>query len=397
MLIVCPKCFTQYLISDEITLSKNQKFHCSTCHNYFTQKTEIREEDSYKTADKSGRVGEKELDLTSTSASLNATKTSDQIFSDSKEAEPNRGKSESLFSEPLDLLGEEKPAKENRLDSIPEEFKPVNPPKKTSLLIVFIWLLIACGICFAAYYQKDFLIAQIDSLILNQLEGGLKTPSRKELSPANSAQAFKSNVVSTTETTAKKLSSVSMLSDQIKEEKQLLNKPESNVQKVQNAVVLPEIQSPEKAEQNITKDTEKGKTVSENSGSQQEVTDKSEKNISVQPLANSEGTLTSSALVQNDINLKNILKIQEISYEISPNEVGVERLMIRGEIANTELKEVSLPEFRAIVYDEQDNVVSRKRIIIEQNKLAGNSTLPFSTAVVPAPKTISRVEVIFDE
>ena len=35
MLVVCPKCFTQYVVPDEHRLPEGQKFHCSACHNYF--------------------------------------------------------------------------------------------------------------------------------------------------------------------------------------------------------------------------------------------------------------------------------------------------------------------------------------------------------------------------
>ncbi|MBR4932125.1 MAG: zinc-ribbon domain-containing protein, partial [Alphaproteobacteria bacterium] len=35
MLVICPKCFTQYVVSDEIKLPEGQKFHCSACQNYF--------------------------------------------------------------------------------------------------------------------------------------------------------------------------------------------------------------------------------------------------------------------------------------------------------------------------------------------------------------------------
>ena len=38
MFIVCPKCFTKYLISDEIQVLETQKCHCSACGHYFEQK-----------------------------------------------------------------------------------------------------------------------------------------------------------------------------------------------------------------------------------------------------------------------------------------------------------------------------------------------------------------------
>ena len=92
-----------------------------------------------------------------------------------------------------------------------------------------------------------------------------------------------------------------------------------------------------------------------------------------------------------------ILKIQDISYEISENEAGMMRLMIKGVVANTELEKVTIPELKAVVYNNEDMVVARKRIILSQPEIEGNSTQEFFSSVVPAPEQVSHVEVLFDE
>ena len=73
------------------------------------------------------------------------------------------------------------------------------------------------------------------------------------------------------------------------------------------------------------------------------------------------------------------------------------RLMIKGVVANTELEKVTIPELKAVVYNNEDMVVARKRIILSQPEIEGNSTQEFFSSVVPAPEQVSHVEVLFDE
>ena len=92
-----------------------------------------------------------------------------------------------------------------------------------------------------------------------------------------------------------------------------------------------------------------------------------------------------------------ILTIRDLVYDLSPNEAGVMRLMIKGNIANTELKKMVIPELKAVVYNHEDMVVARKRIILSQPEVEGNTVQSFFSSVVPAPAEVARVEVIFDE
>lgn len=357
MLIVCPKCFTQYLISDEIKLSKSQKFHCSSCHNYFTQETESSRELMKDVSVEQGSKSPTE------SASLSAQNSSEKesiLSSVSLEKESGKKETDSLFSKPLGLLENERPSQADRLDSIPEEFKPVNPPKKTSLGAALVWLVLAGGICAAAYFQKDFLIEKIDSLIMNQLTAKKTVPETK--------------------VTEQKKTGLSAIAQPVqKQVDAIIPSPIQEASRISDSSVpigMPSISEP----------------ISESGVS-------TEKAVQITPAAsvNSENAVLGTPIAGGDVVAKDVVKVQDISYVMAPNEVGVERLAIQGTLANTDLREVTLPELKAVVYDEQDAVVARKRITIPQKKLSGNSTLSFATAVVPAPATVTRVEVVFDE
>lgn len=536
MLIVCPKCFTQYAISDEIRIKKGQKFHCSACQNYFV----LDQGDN--------RINEDESEVIPTVSSVMnaANQPAAPIIgapiptqqpmptippvneSMSKPAftakamphpipmpsptvsvipenqptpmpkqqpqptfvdEPALHGGEPRFEEPLSLLANEKPNPNARLDSIPEEFKPIQPvqKKKSSLLGTLFWLAVAGGICWGAYMQKDFLIEQLDSFILNQLDknGSTSTPNarpRTTQAPASSQPVEQiqkpqsqdtvrsSGNLASTETDAQRdAPTVKPDKPQTRQQPQrdVVNQPApvQNTQPVssttpQKAIKeetqepAPEVKTDQTTVSSATKaPSEAFQIPNTQATSNEPLSDLKQLTESgLPPLSETENSLSTPQTVQNapaesdekptltppatqteqtetpateeepvpqvireqavvpssfaplaeqgtlsTSDIARILKIQEISYSIAPNEAGVMRLMIKGEIANTELKTLVIPELKAVVYNDEDMVVARKRIILTQPQIEGNSVQPFFSSVVPAPAQVSRVEVVFDE
>lgn len=311
MFIVCPKCFTKYLISDEIQVLETQKCHCSACGHYFEQKA--MKEDVVK-KDPSLIVDQKQ-DVSKDNAENEAlTKLNESLPT-------------ALFTEPLNR--DEKPEKkeDDLLLVVPEEFKPVEN-KKSSLFGTLLWLSIGAGICFFAYLQKDYLIDSIDTVILSQLD---KTKVKKE----------------------------------VKKDPFWVEK------KVEVPVKMPE-------EKFLPIET------------QEVVLTPAEQLPVVEP-----------SIVENEVqDVKSCLSsllVQNVGYEIGLNEVGVERLLIRGAVVNTSLKACPLLETKAVIYDDEDNIVARKRVVFNEKTVNGNAEILFETAVVPSPKSVSKIEVVFDE
>ncbi len=433
MLIVCPKCFTQYLISDEIKLTENQKFHCSFCQNYFTQKTDRPQEVHLNS------VGYGEV-TTGDGAPVNPNPQSGNGQTDTATSLPEpkdvSSEGDSLFGRPFSLSDDEKSNQEIRLDSIPEEFQPVEPTKKTSFLSLLVLLGLVGGICYTAYIKKDFLFEQIDTLIMTQLRGDTPVSSLVETSSSDmevsavdaavsssvkdepsAAEVFAQPVVQTeSESTTNSPEVVpeqvaSSENASVVESSNTSNLPETGSLDGQNlSQAASSVTVSEPAKENIIVDSLALLEGQENTGEETQVLEAVVSPVEVnnagatEPLNPTQDISlpvvteqSSSEVLQSPDKLKDILKVQSISYEISPNEVGLNRLIVRGEIVNTELKEFSLPEYKAVVYDEHDIVVARKKVVLTQPALSGNSTLPFETAVVPAPQTVSRVEVVFDE
>ncbi len=320
MFIVCPKCFTKYLVSDKIQSKNLQKCHCSACGHYFDQTLGDVQDD-----------GEKQ---TNTSVLTVDSVISDDVKQVQEQKEALDALNESLptaiFSEPLVLNEKEKKSEDSLLSVVPEEFKPVEN-KKTSFLSMLLWLSIGAGICFAAYHQKDYLIDSIDTFVLSQLD---KTKAQKQVLEKSVKQ-----VSSAVPVVVQKDEFLPMQQEQVKL---------TPAEKLPVDIVVPE---------------------------QEKV---------VETVDTIKNCLTS-------------LQVQNIGYELGVNEVGMNRLLIRGMVVNTSLKTCPIPETKAVIYDEEDNIVARKRVLFNEKSIVGNSELLFETTVVPSPKSVSKIEVVFDE
>lgn len=482
MLVICPKCFTQYVVSDEIKLPEGQKFHCSACQNYFLldagrqnaflsgneDETDIIPTVSAVMNQQNGNVitnsvvpsgVEKEI-ISSKQQVVAQNNTVDMHTSDisliQSPAEPK-------FTEPLSLLSQEVPQTTDRLDSIPEAFKPVIPEKKkTSVLSVLFWLCVAGGICYGAYLQKDFLIAQVDEFVLGSLDKDsqkqsvktLKKETAKNIQKAQSEDIKQKQVervdsvkrIEKTDNAIQKtekvqsMDVVSSVMPIVKPQNQMIKENDGDVKQpdIKNADVSEDmVQSVDSYPKDTTKNVLKNNPDSQNATAQIQLTDvplnnnvalpvnsvdETTKEEEILPTLNSKDesldvksddvvpvVIREQAVVSDAFaglgavpeasvsEASRILTIRDIVYELSPNEAGVMRLMIKGNIANTELKKMVIPELKAVVYNHEDMVVARKRIILSQPEVEGNTVQSFFSSVVPAPAEVARVEVIFDE
>lgn len=314
MLIVCPKCLTKYLVSDEITGVKVQKCHCSACGFYFEQKMQ-------DAPLKEGQSSILKAETKTISANL---PDKDETNHPNQEIEVTKIMEDdivpSLFLEPLNS-DEKKEKKQTPV--VPEEFKPVES-KKSSFIGTLFWLSVGAGICFFAYLQKDYFLDKIDTLVIEQLDKSKK-----------------------------------------------------------NDLVMPKIK-PSVLEQGATV---YAPIKSAYNGIDEPI---NQPTVSVSVEAEKE-------LTDEKVDYAAALNIQNVSYELGVNEVGMNRLLIKGAVLNTTLRTLKLPETKAVIYDNEDNIVARKRITFTEKDIQGNSEVLFETAVVPAPKSVSKIEVVFDE
>ncbi len=230
------------------------------------------------------------------------------------------------------------------LGYIPEEFKPVPVPKKkkSSVLVVFVYLMILAALGYAGYVHRD--------LIWNQFKG-----------------VWVGNGLPTLEAPAPVV--------------------------VPDNAPLPPEPAPEKPEAQpiaVEMVVEPVNPVALAVAERLSVAVAEPKAVAVQTVAPQTPTVDMTAL-------KEILKIQDVSFTLGLNAEGVNQLLIEGNLVNTDLAPIDTPDLTAVVYDRQDMVVARKRIVPSQKTLAGNTKEPFYTGIIPAPESVGRVEVNFEE
>ncbi len=497
MLIVCPKCFTQYAVSDEISIKKGQKFHCSACQNYFVLpdvKSQVDEDESEVIPTVSAvmqavnqpaaaTIGT-QISMptptamnvpTATPASVVSTapttipqndlSAQSQVYSDSV-ARPD---SEPHFVEPLSLLAHETPNPSDRLDSIPEEFKPVTQQsKKTSFIGTLFWLAVAGTICAVAYMQKDYFIKQVDTFIMTYLDKQSVQPV-VEKQPKNTVEKVieqplpkdnKPEVNIFPETSATNAGQVEPIAPVepvvpagvvAMQPDMAVNQPVNvNVPSLQEMPPLPQPVStnpqpvvpfeniPAQLDATLTPSlpetaptetvpvevetlptdmpvlptsvmTETDFSVLGNEGAQLPALTHDDVSSGVGVPAETEQVVREQAVVPeafaslaengslSTAEIARILKIQDVTYSIGLNQANVEHLKIEGNVVNTDLKTLIIPEITAVVYDTEDMVVQRKRVTLKQARIEGNSVQSFSHIIVPAPVSVGRVEVMFDE
>lgn len=605
MLVVCPKCFTQYVISNEIKVPEGQKFHCSACGNYFTLKSErqtgfygdeaaLEEEEIPTVSAVMNETNEKNTEVsvpTNTIPETNESKPEIEIKNESNREENREEKTEPVFSDvdSLALLANETPQASDRLDTLPEAFKPVETKKKkTSALGAIFWVCVAGAICYGAVYVlKQYPLMELtETFIASKLDKKNVSKTQKEAtsSPAantvaqptaqpmpsaaneknkseNSAdkpmyippakldkpiitveevsarqeerqkqptlpaqketaddsqihnqQPMPATPLGTPQQANQMQKPTQLMAQQAKARQQTTPSAENEASvpsaenrtasEAQKAARLLDEQLEQGAaadrlenevaalatERNLMQSTQSDASVSASvesnakpadrtfpvedaikpaaasavqapveaapnppavNGAQASVptvpaaptapqpTENNQMPMNNEPSPQAENAPTaqmpapaaqqadnvpaiptqapalSPAPTENvplfmvdepeqarQINTNEanrILKIQDIAYEISQNEAGVMRLMIKGSVANTELTKVVIPQLKAVVYDQNDTPVARKRIILSQPEIDGNSVQSFFSSVVPAPEQVSHVEVVFDE
>ena len=213
MLVVCPKCFTQYVISNEIKVPEGQKFHCSACGNYFTLKSErqtgfygdetaLEDEEIPTVSAVMNETDEKNTEVSVPTNTMPETSESESQIAIKNESNRTEN-TEPAFSDTdsLALLANETPQASDRLDTLPEAFKPVETKKKkTSALGAIFCLFFAGAICYGTVYvlkqyplmelTEEFIASKLDKNYISKENKQEKTNSatRTDISDQSAAQ-----------------------------------------------------------------------------------------------------------------------------------------------------------------------------------------------------------------
>ncbi len=344
MLIICPKCFAQYNVPYLADSKKNQEYHCTNCNHYFVAdpQEDVPDSDSMTTVSRVVSLSAAYPETTGQTVPL---------------------KMPSCLEEPV---RQEPRALNPDLGYIPEEFKPVPVPKKkkSSVLIVFAYLAIIGAVGYVCYVHRD--------LIWEQFKGVWSDTGLPSLDTAVVVPVDKPMVELAAEQPASAEIQPSVLED-VQAEPQPVAPVQPETKPTPVAAARPvnpvALAMAERLAIAVAEPTHVTPTVAPVPAVQ---------------------TLDMATL-------KDVLKIEDISYQLGPNADGVNQLLIQGNLVNTDLAVVQSPDLMAVVYDKQDMVVARKHIVPSQKTIEGNTKEQFHTSVIPAPENVGRIEVNFEE
>lgn len=93
--------------------------------------------------------------------------------------------------------------------------------------------------------------------------------------------------------------------------------------------------------------------------------------------------------------LENELVIENVRFHIAPNEQGVSQMLIEGSVLNRAAALRSVPVLTATVWDENSQILERKKVHVAQEHLNPSESVSFYTSLVPAPVGAHHVDVTF--
>lgn len=429
MLIICPKCSAKYCLPDEITLKNNQKLKCSMCQILFTadesatldltQQMLVSESSSNKIVNKGvteTRMVEEKSSIQSSPLSMWGESTDDNKTPINSEI------GRLLSDKPIDIIGQR-----SATDKLPEVFMPVAsdnivPPKKRSLLLVLIYVFVIGGICFAGWSHRKALMPSFYDFMPHNVEQ--PNVIKKTVKAVNTSKIKKEKPNLKTQNDSKKIKAIASDMDVLDTSKKIRVvaqqdeiplKTEESLNKSNNLRLQEDdIRGTKVMEPDIIVDTEKTEhneiehktqivpnvmpkvevapSVSEKT--EPEAEEKTEQVASFDEAIDN-APLLDVVSEPIPVALEKELIIEDVHFNVTPNEQGVSQMLIEGTVTNTASEIRTVPVLTATIWDENNQVLERKKVHVAQDRLGPMETVSFYTSLVPAPIKAHHVDVIF--
>ena len=355
MFIICPKCSAKYQIPEGTVLQEGQKLKCSACDFVF-----LKGEEAPLVLEKPV-VQEPVISAT-------------EAFSSP------------LYTQPIS----ENQALPVQAQSLPEAFQPVvNPSKSRSyLLFIPIYIILIIALCMMGWHFRDLLKPSVEELVpqavfeKKESEKGRivqnKPTIEKEIKNEKIQPSVKENKNIVSNIPPKK--TVTKEVEKIKNVPLVQSNPTSsvvkpalqqkiNISEAAEKEKLPEVVKPELPE--VVKET---------------VEIQAEEDIV--PLFEAISAPVPMAT-------KSELEVTKISFKVTPNDQGIEQLLVEGILQNKSSEIRSVPALTVVLLDKDNMVLNRKKIHVDNEYLTPEQTLPFYTGITPVPMGIDHVDVQF--
>lgn len=342
MFIICPKCAAKYQIPDGITLQEGQKLKCSACDFIFLK-------------------GEESPLILEQPVIREPAETATEAFSTPLYTQPD---SDNQTTNPANM-------------PLPEAFQPVSNPAKsrTYLWFIPIYIILIVALCMMGWHFRDSLKPSFKEIIP-------KTKIEKQVreQKTESNKQIKENPVIPKETTVSKQVSPQP-PQQVKETK--IHQPQTVLE------VPPAIPLQDKIEKKQPTETIKETEVLEQALPEQPV------HTLVLPPEEELVPLFEAIAPPVSTATKEELEITQISFKIAPNEQGTEQLLVEGFLQNKTDALRSVPALTVVLFDKDNNILNRKKIHLDNERLEPKQALPFYTGITPVPLGVNHIDVQF--
>ncbi len=438
MFIICPKCFAKYKLPCNIDLKEGQKLKCSACGLIF----EKGQEAPFVLENPIPRKTSMEVDERPLNNPPPEWTKPDSAGLDKKTQESLDGDvfNTPMFSHAAAMSNQEAaglnvlPASLDRpCDVIPEAFVPVGEKdkknlKKGSLFLVVVYLLAIVVFCGAAWHYREMLMPAFYSFM---------PPPAKErfVPPVVKINKVKADVASVSEDgkmipkTPAETTGNRLVKKQEKGQNQSIqiepkkSSDSSGPQVKQNDVLqeraVPVAVAPvplatvNPAETELNLGQNKGELVQKNTFNQQ-----SDERINSEPLSEQQPikghSMTDSSNVPSNAEtkadttplfdvvtdpvptaLESELIVQNVRFQVFPDEQGKSQLLIEGTLHNTAAEKRSVPVLKATVWDVNSQILGQKKVHVTQDQIEAGQVISFYTSFTPAPEGVSHVDVTF--
>ena len=351
MFIICPKCSAKYQIPEGITLQEGQKLKCSACDFVFLKGEE-----------------------------------SPLVLEQPIVQEPAEATTEA-FSTPLYT----QPDSENQATSpsnipLPEAFQPVSNPAKsrTYLWFIPIYIILIIALCMMGWHFRGTLKPSIKEIVPKvKIEKNIPMQERK----AEVKQPVKESVKPAVQQKKENVTPIIKPKQSVAVEKEVMTTP------TDTTLAFKTIPATEKGVKEMLpsepiRQAEPHPQVNPN-----------------QPVITTDLMLPSpeeelvplfEAIAEPvSTATKEELELTQISFKITPNEQGMEQLLVEGLLQNKTDVLRSVPALTVVLFDKDNNILNRKKVHLDNERLEPKQALPFYTGITPVPAGVNHIDVQF--
>lgn len=431
MFIICPKCFAKYRLPDDIDLKEGQKLKCSACGLVFEKGQEapfvLEQPESFVSdqrilsADKEPQNNPPPEWTAPTYQSTDRVNVETPVSNEGVFRTPMFDRAVEAGNREAAGLNVSPASLRHPGDIIPEAFVPVGAsvekkPKKSSLILVIIYLVAIIGFCCAAWHYRDMLMPAFYSFMprptsersirpivqesIGVPEKVVQSTQKNDMAPIKRADSgvdappVKEAVIPPVKADRKTVETVkpapiviapAVLTPAVP---MAVNPAETDLF-VEKKDIPPSVLPVDRQESDSSDKPSEGQKDESATGSVGTVQPSaSEAVMDADPLFNmvAEPLPTAS---------ETELSVQDVRFQVVSEEAGGKQLLVEGTLRNTASDSRVIPVLTATVWSKDSQILGQKKVHVTQEQIGAGEMVSFYTSFTPAPEGVSHVDVTF--